>query len=60
MKKCKIRRDLIQKGLRVPIAHAYIGTDREYGYRWTGKGGNIFQIWYRGNWNTAQSIDFEF
>ena len=60
MKTARIRRDIIRAGLTVPTGHGYLGNDKPYQYRWTGKGGSIFQVLYRGNWNTAESIDFEF
>lgn len=60
MKTCRIRRDIIENGERVKIERAFIGTNKEYIYRWTGRGGSVFQVWYKGNWNTADSIDFEF
>ncbi len=58
---CRIRKDILKKGLYVPIGMSYYASGKgQYKYRWTGRGASVFQIWYIGKWNTAQSIDFEF
>ncbi len=57
---CRIRRDLIKKNIGVPVTYFFLRSDRPYQYRWTGIGGSVFQVWHRGQWNTAESIDFDF
>lgn len=57
---CSIRKDILERGLGVPVGFYYASGKQLYKYRWTGKGAEVFQIWYRGKWNTAESIDFEF
>ena len=58
MNKCRIRKDLIEKGLGVPVGkNGKIFEDIEYTYQWVG---DNFFILVGGRWKTAYSIDFEF
>lgn len=57
---CRIRKDILKSGQYVPIGRYYASGKGLFKYRWTGKGAEVFQIWYFKKWNTAESIDFEF
>jgi len=57
---CRIRKDILKMGWYVPVGRYYASGKTEYKYRWTGKGAEVFQIWYMKKWNTAESVDFEF
>jgi hypothetical protein len=59
MKKyCKIRQDLLDQNLKVPIGNSYYtGSKRLYQYMWRK---DKFYIKFRGRWQEALSIDFDF
>lgn len=54
-----IRKDLLKKGLSVPVGDEYYGSPNPLPYRWTGEGGDDFQVYHNFKWKFAQSIDFE-
>lgn len=57
MRKCRIRKDLLEQNLKIPVGDKYIAEDREYSYRWLK---DQFQIYLNGKFQDASSIDFEF
>lgn len=56
-KKATIRKDILSKGLSVPVGEGYYGSKKALPYRWIG---DDFQVLLKGKWNEAYSIDFEF
>jgi hypothetical protein len=58
---CKIRKDLVEQELGVPIQkegkYITISGSGLREYRWDGE---TFQIFYRDNWWDGYSIDFDF
>jgi hypothetical protein len=57
---CRIRKDLLDGDMGVPVGNDYIREDIEYEYQWIGKDEEEFQIKLNGKWQDAQSIDFDF
>ena len=55
---CKIRKDLLEKELSIPVGESFVGTKERFEYRWVDD--EQFQIFYEGIWQDAESIDFEF
>lgn len=54
-----VREDLRKKGVRVPIGEEkYYGGGRVLRSRWSDNG-TVFEVFYRGTWLTAESIDFD-
>ena len=51
----KVRRDLVEKGLSVPVGDLMCAGSRTYKSRWKGED---FEIFYRGKWRDAMSVDF--
>jgi len=60
---CIVRPDLVAKNLRVPIGGGYplnaTNEKRPILYRWL-NGDEDFQVFVNGEWQEAQSVDFEF
>jgi len=56
---CKVRKDLVKKGLSIPIGDKYCKPINELKYRWS-EDDTIFQVFYLGEWQDAESIDFDF
>jgi hypothetical protein len=52
--KVTIRKDL--KLFRVPVGNGYSGRQRTFKARWIGA---TFQVYHRGKWQIAESVDFE-
>jgi hypothetical protein len=57
MKRAKIRTDLIEQKLSVPVGNKYYGSDKSIPYRWIGE---QFQVKLNDKWQNAESIDFDF
>ena len=60
--KMQIRRDLLGVGVSVPVGDGYSDQATPFWTRWINGdqlGDNDFQVWHKGQWRTAQSIDFE-
>lgn len=55
---CKIRKDILKKGLAVPIGDKHYSPSYELQYRW--KTEDDFQVFFMGKWQDAESIDFDF
>ena len=55
---CRIRNDLLQENLSVPVGDGYLFTERLIPYRWIDE--DIFQVNTDGEWENAYSIDFDF
>lgn len=56
---CKVRKDLVKKGLSVSIGNKYCHPLQELKYRWS-EDDTVFQVFYLGEWQDAESIDFDF
>ena len=56
---CKVRKDLLKKGLSVSIGDKFCNPTQELKYRWN-EDETEFQVLYLGKWQDAESIDFEF
>lgn len=57
----KVREDLVAQDLGIPVGLGHLLREEEenpFAYRWTGD--DIFEIHYKGEWQEAESIDFEF
>jgi len=58
---CKIRADLISQNLGIPVGTGHIPKEDEknkFKFRWVND--EIFEIFYKGKWQEAESIDFDF
>ena len=55
---CTIRKDVRKHLLAVPIGNYFEGGSKPLEYRWASS--VKFQIFYKGKWRNAQSIDFDF
>lgn len=53
-----VRKDIIEREESVPIGNDYYGEKEPLPYRWFND--KIFQIFYKGNWQKAESIDWDF
>ena len=59
-KTCRLRTDLFNKGLSVPIGTTgWLNDQTPLKYRWKDCGCS-FQVYFNGKWEDAESIDFEF
>jgi hypothetical protein len=56
---CEVRKDLLKKGLAVSIGDKYCSTSQKLQYRWS-EDDTVFQVLYCGEWQDAESIDFNF
>ncbi len=54
---CKIRKDILKQNLAVPIGDEYYDEQYSLRYRWRK---DVFQVFYKGKWQFARVIDFEF
>lgn len=54
---CKIRKDILDQNLSVPVGNEYYGGVEPLKYRWNK---DQFQVFYKDKWQLAESIDFEF
>jgi len=54
----KMRTDLWNGRLSVPVGESYFLSQKKVPYRWIGD--ETFQVFYKGKWQEAQSIDWEF
>lgn len=59
-KYCKVRKDLIEQGIAVPIGNNKYYLTLPIEYRWVGEDEDEFEVKYIGEWMSANSIDFEF
>ena len=57
-KQCTIRKDLLQRGLAVSVGKEFVFSHGPFYYIWSNE--DDFQILLHGEWQNAQSIDFEF
>ena len=56
---CEVRKDLLKKGLAVLIGDKYHSPSQKLQYRWN-EDDTVFQVLYCGEWQDAESIDFNF
>jgi hypothetical protein len=56
---CEVRKDLLKKGLAVSIGDKYCSPSQKLQYRWN-EDDTVFQVLYCGEWQDAESIDFNF
>lgn len=56
-KLAKIREDIWLENLSVPVGEFFYSSRVKLPYRWVKK---QFQVFYKGNWENADSIDWEF
>ncbi len=56
-KLAKIREDIWLENLSVPVGDFFYSSRVKLPYRWIGK---QFQVFYKGNWENSNSIDWEF
>jgi len=57
MKKCFIRRDLLDRGLSVPVGNSVLNTYAFFDYEWKEE---LFYIEIGDRLELAESIDFDF
>ena len=57
--KAKVRSDLIEKGLAVPVGNEYYDGKKPLMYRWIDDD-KEFQVFYKGKWVEGNSIDWVF
>lgn len=60
IKLCSVRKDIVEKGDKVPLEDGKYVSKGNFEYRWTGDDDDVFQIKNKGKWIGAESIDFEF
>jgi len=58
-RKCTIRKDLLEKKAKIPIGAKYYTGESPLPYRWRDNN-NTFEVLYKGKWEEACSIDFDF
>lgn len=58
--KCKVREDTPADQHPVTEENTPVEYNKNYDYRWIGDQEDTFQIFINGNWEVAQSIDFNF
>lgn len=60
--RCTVRKDLLKLGLGVPVGDFFYYSKEPLPYRWINEDSEdeTFQVFYRGNWLEAHSIDFDF
>lgn len=56
---CRIRKEILDKALAVSIGDKYQSPHYDLQYRWLNDDTN-FQVFYLGEWQDANSIDFDF
>jgi hypothetical protein len=58
----KIRQDLLEEELSVPVGDGHYGSKEPVAYRWKnlGQDNEQFQVHLNGEWQDAESIDFDF
>lgn len=56
---CHIRKSILDKGLAVPIGDKHASPYYDLQYRWLNDD-EQFQVFYLGEWQDAESIDFDF
>lgn len=54
-----IRRDLLKQGLSIPIGKKYVFTLMAFPFIYTNND-TKFKVLYKGIWQSAYSIDFDF
>lgn len=55
-----LRTDLFNKGLSVPVGNSgWLNDQTQLKYRWTDDDSS-FHVYFNGNWENAESLDFEF
>jgi hypothetical protein len=52
-----VRKDLLEQGISVPVGNDYYGEKEPLEYKWRL---DEFYVFYKGFWEEASSIDFEF
>lgn len=58
---CTVRKDLLKKGLCVPIGDtAYYCGKEHLEYRYIGEDDEIFEVFFEEKWQEAESMDFDF
>jgi hypothetical protein len=58
----KIRQDLLEQELAVPVGDGHYSSKESVAYRWLnlGQDNEQFQVHVNGEWQDAESIDFDF
>jgi len=62
-KKATVRKDLLSLELGVPVGLGHImryDENKSFPYRWKDDGDEVFEIFYQGEWQEAESIDWDF
>lgn len=59
---CRIHKNILKKGLAVPIGDKHASPSYDLQYRWLreDESNAQFQVFYLGEWQDAESIDFDF
>ena len=59
---CRIHKNILDKGLAVPIGDKHASPSYDLQYRWikTEESESQLQVFYLGKWQDAESIDFDF
>lgn len=57
-KYARVREDILNDNLSVQVGNNFYGNKGKRPYRWIGD--ETFQVFYKGKWQEAQSIDWEF
>lgn len=55
-----VRADLRKQRQRVPIGNLYFGGKTPLPCRWRNDDDEHFEVYFKGRWRTAMSIDFDF
>lgn len=58
IKYARIREEIWLENLSVPVGDGFYGSRIKLPYRWIGD--ETFQVFYKGKWQNAESIDWEF
>jgi len=58
----KIREDILEDKLSVPVGETFYGLPAALAYRWLNQDeeNEQFQVFLNGQWQDAESIDFDF
>lgn len=57
---CTVRKDILDMKLGVPVGNFHYSDNKPLPYRWSDEQDGKFEILYKGRWQEAYSIDFEF
>ena len=58
--KAKVRKDLLEEQVAVPVGKNYYSSPEPLPYRWKDDGDEEFEIFINGKWHLSESIDWEF